>query len=81
MKCTVEIECSPIEARQFFGLPDLQPMQERLMGEIEKKMLTEMERFSPDALLKSWFSLYPQSPEQFQDMFARAFGGKGSTKP
>jgi hypothetical protein len=81
MKCSVEIECSPLEARQFFGLPDLQPMQERLMNEVEKKMLAEMERFSPDALLKGWFSLYPQSPEMFQDMLVRAFGGKGSAKP
>ena len=27
MKVNVEIDCTPIEARQFFGLPDVQPMQ------------------------------------------------------
>ncbi len=27
MKVTIEIDCTPIEARQFMGLPDVQPMQ------------------------------------------------------
>ncbi|UDL95397.1 DUF6489 family protein [Lichenihabitans sp. PAMC28606] len=81
MKCTVEIECTPLEARQFFGLPDVTPLQERMMSDIEKKMLAEMERFSPDAILKTWLSLYPQTPEQFQDMMARALNGGLAKRP
>ena len=49
MKCKIEIDCTPIEARQFFGLPDVQPLQARIMEEVEKKMLAEMDRFSPDS--------------------------------
>lgn len=75
MKCTVEIECTPEEARAFFGLPDVGPMQARIMAEMEKKMLAEMERFSPDAVLKTWLSAYPQSAEQFQELIARMFKG------
>jgi hypothetical protein len=29
MKINVEVDCTPLEARQFFGLPDVQPMQTR----------------------------------------------------
>ena len=70
MKCTIEIDCTPLEARQFFGLPDVQPLQATVMAEVEKKMLAEMERFSPDAVLKSWLSMFAQTPEQLQDAFS-----------
>ena len=71
MKCTIEIECTPLEARQFFGLPDVQPLQATVMAEVEKKMLAEMERFSPDAVLKNWLSMFAQTPEQLQDAFSK----------
>ncbi|HEX4766441.1 MAG TPA: DUF6489 family protein [Lichenihabitans sp.] len=66
MKCKIEIECTPLEARQFFGLPDVQPLQAKVMAEVEAKMLAEMERFSPDSILKSWLSIFSQTPEQMQ---------------
>ena len=80
MKCRVEFECTPAEARAFLGLPDLQPLQDRLMGEMEKKMLAEMERFAPDAILKTWLSLYPQTAEHFQDMMLKMLGGAGTRR-
>ena len=71
MKCNIELECTPVESRQFLGLPDVQPMQARIMAEVEKKMLSEMERFSPDAVLKTWLSMFSQTPEQIQDAFSK----------
>ena len=56
MKVTMEVECTPIEARQFFGLPDVQPMQASVMKKLEEKALIEIERYSPEQMLKSWFS-------------------------
>ncbi len=69
MKCTVEIDFTPEEARQFLGLPDVKPLQAKILAEVEKKMLSEMERFSSDAMLKNWLSLYSQTPEQIQELF------------
>lgn len=66
MKISVDVECTPAEARQFFGLPDLQPLQARVMAEVEKKMLADMERFAPDAILKTWLSMFSSTPEQVQ---------------
>ena len=48
MKITVNVDCTPLEARQFMGLPDVEPMQKAAMAEIEKRMMTELERFSPE---------------------------------
>ena len=35
MKITVDIDCTPEEARHFFGLPDVKPMQDALMQQIQ----------------------------------------------
>src|SRR4051812_46155355 len=85
MKVTVNIDCTPEEARTFLGLPDLQPMQAAVMAEVERRMLAEMDRFSPEAIMKSWLSLVPQNSEQMQEAFTRMFqqglgGGKPPTK-
>lgn len=78
MKCTIEVECTPLEARQFLGLPDVQPLQAKVLAEVEKRMLAEMERFSPDAVLKTWLSMFSQTPEQIQDMFSKMLSMSGT---
>ena len=67
MKVTIDIDCTPEEARRFFGLPDVQPMQKAIMEEMEKRTLAEMEKFTPENLLSTWFS----SGQQGADMFSR----------
>ena len=73
MKVTIEIDCTPDEARQFMGLPDVKPMQAALMGRMESQMAEAADRLSPDALLRSWMALVPQSPEGMKDMVGRFF--------
>jgi hypothetical protein len=72
MKVTVNIDCTPLEARQFMGLPNMQPMQENVMKELEKQMMDNIGKMSPEAILRNWMSF---APEQFQDMFKMSFGG------
>jgi Family of unknown function (DUF6489) len=67
MKVTIDIDCTPLEARQFFGLPDVQPMQKAVLAEMEKRTLAEMEKFTPEKMLQNWFS----SGQQGADMFAK----------
>ena len=64
MKVTIEVDCTPLEARQFMGLPDVQPIQAAAMAELEKRILTEMERVSPEGLLHTWFVEGPQNAEK-----------------
>ena len=82
MKVTIDADCTPEEARQFMGLPDVQPMQAAVMAEMEKRVLAEMDRFSPESLLQSWMSSVPQNSEQmqgaFMSMFQPSFGGSKS---
>jgi len=78
MKVNVEIDCTPLEARQFFGLPDVQPMQTAVMEKIQNQMLDNIQKVSPEALMQSWFSFDPKIAERFADMFAAmtGLGGK-----
>ncbi len=70
MKINATVECTPEEARAFLGLPDLKPMQAAVMARMEKQMLDAADAIAPDAMLKSWFSLIPQTQEQVQRMMA-----------
>jgi hypothetical protein len=79
VKVRIEIDCTPDEARQFFGLPDVKPMQAALMAKMEAQMTEAADRFSPDALLRSWMSLTPQGGESFRDAFERFFKVGSST--
>src|SRR5674476_609434 len=74
MKINVEIDCTPLEARQFFGLPDVQPMQTAVMERLQQQMLANIEKVSPEALMQSWFTFDPKIAERFQDMFVTMAG-------
>jgi len=79
MKVNVEIDCTPLEARQFFGLPDVQPMQLAVMERLQQQVITNIEKVSPEALMQSWFTFDPKIAERFQDMFA-SMAGLGGTR-
>ena len=73
MKVNIEIDCTPVEARQFLGLPNIEPMQAAVMQQFEKRMLADIERFSPEALVKNWLAMGPQGTEQIRDFFRGVF--------
>ncbi|WP_417515750.1 DUF6489 family protein [Minwuia sp.] len=82
MKVTINIDCSPEEARTFFGLPDVQPMQARLMAEIEERMQQGLKDLEPEALIGKWLPLGMQGMEQMQKaMWAAMSGAASKTGP
>jgi Family of unknown function (DUF6489) len=81
MKVNIEIDCTPLEAREFMGLPDVQPMQAAMMEKLQVRMSENIDKFSPDAIMQNWFSFDPKMAERFQDMFANMAGlGTGRAK-
>ena len=71
MKVTVEIDCTPAEAREFLGLPDVRPMQAAMMSRMETRMQESLEKLSPDAMLKSWLPFDPKPMAGIPDLFAK----------
>jgi hypothetical protein len=78
MKVNVEIDCTPLEARQFFGLPDVSPMQVAVMEKLQQQMMANIETVTPEALMKTWFTFDPKLAEHFQDMFVTMAGLGGN---
>jgi hypothetical protein len=72
MKVNVEIDCTPEEARAFFGLPDVAPMQGRLMKEVEERALAAMRAMEPETMIKTWLPASIQGFENMQKMFWNA---------
>jgi hypothetical protein len=71
MKITVDIDCTPEEARAFLGLPDVKPMQERLMGELGERMAANLKAMEPGEMLRTWLPANLKGFEQMLDAFAR----------
>jgi hypothetical protein len=68
MKVNVEVTCTPEEARAFFGLPDIKPMQDRIMGEIEERLKSSLNSMNPEQVFKTWLPASMQGVEQMQQM-------------
>jgi hypothetical protein len=77
MKITVDVDCTPEEARAFLGLPDVAPMQAALMAEIEKQMKANLQAMEPEALFKTWLPATIQNWEQLQKLFWNQMAGSG----
>ena len=78
MKIKFDIECSPEEARKFLGLPDVVPMQEKLMQEVEKKMQDNIRNLDPETMVKTWLPATVQGWGEMQKMFWSQMGGMPS---
>ena len=81
MKIHVDIDCTPEEARAFLGLPDVAPMQEALMAELQKRMMANLQAMEPEQLLKTWLPAGLQGWEQLQKAFWTQMASAKGKKP
>ena len=65
---TIEVDCSPEEARRFLGLPDVSALNDHLVGEMKKRIDANMQMISPDELVKNWMSFGAGAQEQFRKL-------------
>ncbi len=76
MKVNVTVDCSPEEARAFLGLPDVRPMQEMLMAEMQERMSASLRAMQPDELFKLWMPANLKLLEQMSEAFLRMGGAQ-----
>jgi hypothetical protein len=81
MKVTIEVDCSPQEARAFLGLPDVAPLNEHLVSEMQKRLDANVALLEPDALMRSWMAFGGQAQEQFRNLMQAATTGARGAKP
>src|SRR6185295_8286410 len=78
MKFTVNVECSPEEARRFMGLPDVTPINEALVEEMGKRMDANLKLMSGESLMSSWMSVGAQAQDAFVKLMTSAASGAAS---
>ncbi len=58
MKITVDVECTPEEARRFMGLPDLTPVHDAYIAQMLSAMGNGgLSREAFDGVMKSWMPM------------------------
>jgi Family of unknown function (DUF6489) len=75
MKITMDVRCTPEEARTFLGLPDVKPMQEQLMREVHDRMTANIRAMEPEARLSVWLPATLKGFEQMQEIFMSQMTG------
>lgn len=80
MKFTVNVECSPEEARRFMGLPDVTPINEALVAEMGKRMEKNLAMMSGEAMMNSWMSVGTQAQDAFVKMMTSAAGAGAASR-
>jgi hypothetical protein len=68
MKMTIEVDCTPEEARRFLGLPDVTTLNEQVVEEMKKRVTANMSLISPDEMMKNWMSFGAGAQEQFRKL-------------
>jgi len=76
MKFKFDIECTPEEARQFIGMPNVAPLQDKMMKEVEEKMRENIQSLDPETFVKTWM---PSTVQGWGDMQKMFFGQMGQS--
>lgn len=76
MKITLDVDCTPEEARTFMGLPDVKPMQDRLLEQLQERLTVDLGAMKPEALMKMWLPTTMKGFEQIQELFRSQLGGR-----
>jgi hypothetical protein len=81
MKISLDIECTPEEARKFFGLPEVQPLQEAVLKEVQERLSANLKAMDAKTMVETWLPATLKGFEQLQQMFlAQMAGGAGRKK-
>jgi hypothetical protein len=80
MKITLDIDCTAEEARQFFGLPEVRPLQDALLHEVQERLSANIRAMDPKAMLDAWLPATLKGFEQLQELLLSRLAGTGKKK-
>ena len=66
MKISINIDCTPEEARRYMGLPDVAPMQEAMLKEMQERMMANISSMQPAEMMKTWLPMGLESWVEIQ---------------
>ena len=72
MKVKIEIDCEPAEARAFLGLPNVEPLNDHMVAEMQRRMDENIAAMQPDELMKTWTSFGLPAQDHFRRLMESA---------
>jgi hypothetical protein len=81
MKITLNVDCTPVEARSFFGLPDLSPLHDVYLDKMKAVAADGMKPEDVERVFRMWSSGMSEGLEQWQRLFWQAAGMAGRSGP
>ena len=78
MKVNISVDCTLDEARAFLGLPNIAPMQEAAMKQMQANMEKAAQSMDPEGVMKALFPIKPENMADMQKAFWSQFT-KGSS--
>lgn len=77
MKLTIDIDCTPQEARSFLGLPDVEALNALIVEEMTTRAKERMDTLAdPDQFVAQMMSTGSKGMETMQAMMMAAMSGK-----
>ena len=81
MKMTIEVDCTPEEARRFMGLPDVSALNDRMVAEMGSRIDANVSSLmNPEEFVKNWMTFGTGAQEQFRKMMEAGMGGGSAPK-
>jgi hypothetical protein len=74
MKISFDIDCTPEEARTFFGLPDLQPLHDVYLDRMKTAMTEGINAADWQRMMQNWAPGIAGSFEQWQKLMMAGLG-------
>ena len=73
MRFKIDIECTPEEARTFFGMPDIAPFNNMIVDEMKTRAKDQMDTLAdPERFVRQWVEMSGKSMDAFQGMMGAA---------
>jgi hypothetical protein len=63
MKMTIEVDCTPQEARAFLGQPDVEAFNVWLVEQMKARFEQNMELLKPEEMMKGWMAVGGQAQD------------------
>jgi hypothetical protein len=57
MKVNIEMDMTPEEARAFMGLPDVAPLQKKMLEEVQARMKAAFDANDIEGMMRVWMPL------------------------
>jgi hypothetical protein len=74
MNITMNIECSPEEARRFMGLPDMAPIHDLYLDKLRDAMTNGMTPELLENMMRSWSPMGEMGMNAWQKMLEQMTG-------